>query len=183
MAISECSMHNTCAYQKIPSLFAVFVSPTLAFGKGDGRTSMKWRNITDVSLHELLPLCSLPAQSGLLSLRFFLSLHKRQMTSPNLISVAACEGLPWRLPVKRVCADSSRNEAQLASFLPTASWLLTLRAFSVENSVNKLHFPLINMFLCLCAHLLLFMHELFAAHAAGPVVCLKGTMETARLGF
>lgn len=184
MAISGSSMHNTCANQKIPSLFAVFVSPTLAFGKGDGRTSMKWRNITDVSLHELLPLCSLPAQSGLLSLRFFfspsLSLHKRQMTSPNLISVAACEGLLLRLPVNRVCADSSAYGAHLASFLPTASWLLTLRAVLRGRFCKQLTFFLsLTCFLCVCVWTCLFMHELFASQAAGPVVYLKGAVETA----
>lgn len=75
MAISESNMYNTCANQKIPSLFTVFVSPTLAFGtpkaKGDGRTSMKWRNITDVSLHELLPLYSLLLNLASLASRFF----------------------------------------------------------------------------------------------------------------
>lgn len=122
---SVCTTLVLTKKKKIPSLFAVFVSPTLAFGtpksKGDGRTSTKWRNITDVCLHELLPLFSLPAQSGLLS--FFspplLFLHKTQTTFSNVISVATCKGLLRRLPVKTVWADTVQTQAT-----PEPRWLV-----------------------------------------------------------
>lgn len=117
--ISGNSMHNTCANQKIPSLFAVFVSPTLAFGTPKAR-GMGERVWSEEISQMLVCMNSFPFTAFLLNVAslaavFFpsLSLHKRQMTSPNLISVAACEGLPRRLPVNRVWVDTVQIQATL----------------------------------------------------------------------
>lgn len=127
---------------------------------GDGRRSMKWRNITDVSLHELLPLCSLPAQSGLFSLSFFSScaLHQRQMTSPNLISVAACKGLPRRLQVNRAQVDTVQIRAKnrmLTGWILTDKLLFLKKKIFHVNDLDFLTLACIFVFVCTC----LFMHE------------------------
>lgn len=114
--------------QKIPSLFAVFVSPTLAFGtpKARGMGERVWSEEISQMLVCMNPFpftAFLLNLASLASVFFFflaLSLHKRQMTSPNLISLAACKGLPRRLPVNRVWVDTVQIQATLEPSRPVS---------------------------------------------------------------
>lgn len=127
MVITERSIQNSSVPSKIPVLVAVFVGPTSAFGtpKARGMGEQAWSE--EIS-QMLVCMNSFPFAAFLLDMTslasFFPSpsptLNKRQMTSPNLISLAAGEGsaltAAGQQSWKRHCADPSCSRAQCYRF-------------------------------------------------------------------
>lgn len=81
MAVRGSSMHNTCANQEIPSLFAVFVSPTLAFGTPKAR-GMGERVWSEEISQMLVCMNSFPFTAFLLNLASFASVFFPPFTFP-----------------------------------------------------------------------------------------------------
>lgn len=80
------------------------------------------------------------------------------MTSPNLISVAACKGLPRRLQVNRAQVDTvqirAKNRVLTGRILIDKLLFFKKKKFHV-NDLDFLTLACIFVFVCTC----LFMHE------------------------
>lgn len=128
--------------KKIPSLLCCFSKPHLNIWHTQGKGG--WEDKYEVKKYHrcssawtpspLQPSCSIwPLWPPFFS---SLSLHIRQTTPSNLISVATCKGLPRRLPVNRVWVDTVQIQATLEPSWPVVYtqhpdfWLLTTSFFS-----------------------------------------------------